>query len=168
MSAPHASVLLNEILNAFAERSIRYFLDGTLGAGGHAEAILSAHPEIELYIGIDQDPEALEIARQRLSPWKDKLRLNHGNFSALGSYLHKAGFSEVDGILLDLGVSSMQLDRPEKGFSFMRDGPLDMRMNPQNLLTAATIVNTWPASELGRVFREYGEEKNGARRHMRL
>ena len=159
MTAPHISVLLNEILHYFADKSLRYFIDGTLGAGGHAEAILKAHPEIELFIGIDQDPEAMEIARKRLSPWSDKLRLFPGNFSELESFLRETGLPFVDGMLFDLGVSSMQLDRPEKGFSFMREGPLDMRMDPENPLTASEIVNSWTEQELGRIFREYGEEK---------
>ncbi len=159
MSYPHYSVLLEEILHAFSDKHIRTFVDGTLGAGGHAEAILQAHPEIELYIGIDQDPDALKIAAERLAPWKDKLALCPGNFAQMDSFLQLREVKSVDGILLDLGVSSMQFDRAEKGFSFMRDGPLDMRMDPQAPLTAAEIVNTWSEQDLGRLFREYAEEK---------
>lgn len=156
---PHRSVLLNEILNFFEHQSLRFFVDCTLGAGGHAEAILNQHPEIEKFIGFDQDPSALAIAEQRLSPWKSKIVLKQGNFTQLSSFLDELKIPEVNGILLDLGVSSMQLDLPEKGFSFMHDGPLDMRMDPDNPLTAKDIVNTWEENELGKIFREYGEEK---------
>lgn len=138
---------------------MRIFVDGTLGAGGHAEAILSRHPEIEKLIGIDQDPAALAIAEERLAPWKSKIALRQGNFSKISTILDQLNVQEVDGILLDLGVSSMQLDLPEKGFSFMHAGPLDMRMDPENPLTAAEVVNTWEEGELGKIFRDYGEEK---------
>lgn len=156
---PHISVLKNEILHYFSGMSIKSFVDGTLGAGGHAEAILQAHPELTLFIGIDQDPTALHIAQERLTPWKEKLKLIQGNFGALEDLLKNQGVGKVDGILLDLGVSSMQFDRAEKGFSFMNEGPLDMRMNPEGDLTAGEIINTWSEQELGRIFREYGEEK---------
>lgn len=157
-SFPHIPVLLSPVLEAFKPCSLRVFIDGTLGAGGHASAILAEHPEIEHYIGIDQDPQALEIAAERLKPWKEKVRLNHGNFTSFPQILADMSLERVDGILVDLGVSSMQLDRPERGFSFMRDGPLDMRMNPDNDITAAAIVNHMSEKELGRIFREYGEE----------
>jgi 16S rRNA (cytosine1402-N4)-methyltransferase len=159
MSVPHQSVLVSEVLFAFAETPLRIFVDATLGAGGHAEALLKVHPEIDLFIGIDQDPEALEIASKRLEPWRMCTRLVRGNFSSLPTILKDLNIEHVDGILMDLGVSSMQLDKPEKGFSFMRDGPLDMRMDPDLELTAADIVNTWSEEDLGMVFREYGEEK---------
>lgn len=159
MSYPHTSVLLKEVLNFFEGRPLRFFVDCTLGAGGHSEAILSSHPEIEKLIGIDQDPSALKIAGQRLAPWKSKIELTQGNFTQFSSVLDRLKIHEADGILLDLGVSSMQLDRPEKGFSFMHEGPLDMRMDPDNPLTAGEIVNTWEEAELGKIFREYGEEK---------
>lgn len=159
-SYPHQSVLFDEILQAFHQTKIRTFADGTLGAGGHAEGILTHHPEIERFFGIDQDPSALEIARQRLAPWQNKLIFTQANFIQLPQILLTQNAKEgLDGIMLDLGVSSMQLDQAEKGFSFMRDGPLDMRMDPTNPLTAADIVNGWSEQELGRVFREYGEEK---------
>lgn len=156
LTYPHDPVLLNEVIDAFASSKIAYFLDGTLGAGGHAEAILKAHPEIICYVGIDQDPDALAIARERLAPWQDKLRLVHGNFGDFDSLINGLTF---DGMLVDLGVSSMQLDRGVRGFSFSMDGPLDMRMDPTGSLTAAEIVNTWSENELGRIFRDYGEEK---------
>lgn len=159
MSYPHQSVLLNEIVDYFKSKTIHDFVDATLGAGGHAQAILSAHPEIQSFIGIDQDPIAIEIASKRLNPWKSKIQLQRGNFSQLSSLMDKSKVQQADGIILDLGVSSMQLDLPEKGFSFSREGPLDMRMDPDNPITAAEIVNTWDESELGRIFREFGEEK---------
>lgn len=154
MSSPHYSVLMSEVLELFAEKSIEYFLDGTLGAGGHSSAILQAHPEIKTLFGIDQDPEALGIAKQKLLPWENKIKLIQANFSQFTDYQ----LPPLDGILVDLGVSSMQLDRPEKGFSFMKDGPLDMRMDPSNPLTAEIIVNTWEERDLARIFRDYGEE----------
>lgn len=158
-SYPHVSVLLSEVIDGFNGSKIRIFVDGTLGAGGHAEAILRAHPEIECYIGIDQDPSALALAASRLEPWKNKLILKHGNFVDFDIFLKEMGVKQVDGFLVDLGVSSMQLDQAERGFSFSKEGPLDMRMNPNADLSAADIVNNWSESDLGRVFRDYGEEK---------
>jgi len=155
----HLAVLLNEIDESFRPCSIRVFFDGTLGAGGHAERILSTHAEIQLYVGVDQDPDALTIAKSRLQHWGSKMAFVHGNFSDLDVILDKLGVDKVDGALVDLGVSSMQLDRPERGFSFSQLGPLDMRMDPTNDLTASEVVNTWSEAELGRIFREYGEEK---------
>lgn len=151
----HRSVLLNEVVLGFSPCRLSTFVDGTVGAGGHAAAILHAHPEIELYLAIDQDPYALELAEKRLLPWKEKVVFKHGNFSSFKDFLK----SSIDGILVDLGVSSMQLDQPERGFSFSKNGPLDMRMNPNDPLNAAEIVNEWTEHELGRIFREYGEEK---------
>jgi 16S rRNA (cytosine1402-N4)-methyltransferase len=157
--SPHHSVLLAEVVQAFASLSLQVVVDGTLGAGGHAEALLKAHPEIEYYIGIDQDPHALALAKERLKPWESKLYLRHGNFAQFDEWMKELSLSEANGILVDLGVSSMQLDQPMRGFSFMHEGPLDMRMNPQEELTAAEIVNKWSEQELGRIFRDYGEEK---------
>lgn len=159
MVFPHTSVLLEETLAFFRKQNLRYFIDGTLGAGGHSEAILKEHPEIERLIGIDQDPIAQKIAQERLLPWKGRIHYVQQNFSHLKKILNSLSIPGVDGILLDLGVSSMQFDQPEKGFSFMRDGPLDMRMDPFSELTAAEIVNTWGEDRLGRIFRDYGEEK---------
>lgn len=157
---PHQSVLLKECLLAFDDLKIETFVDGTLGAGGHAEAILSAHPEIERFIGIDQDPSALKIAKKRLENFQN-VRFIHGNFSDLETILEKS--CSVDGILVDLGVSSMQLDQGERGFSFMRDGPLDMRMNPTEGISAKDIVNTWDEKPLADLFYRYGEEKQSYR-----
>lgn len=163
MNFPHQSVLKEECLKVFEGQKIKVFVDCTLGAGGHAEALLTAHPEIEIYVGIDQDPEGLRISEERLKKWKSKVQYVRGNFDRLNSYLDGLGIKEVDGILIDLGVSSMQLDQPEKGFSFMKEGPLDMRMDPSQEVTAAEIINTWSEEELGRIFRDYGEEKQWRR-----
>jgi 16S rRNA (cytosine1402-N4)-methyltransferase len=159
MNIPHTSVLLNELLEFYKDKSIKYFVDATLGAGGHSYAFLQEHPEIELLIGIDQDPAARKIAGERLAHWMDRIRIVPGNFSHIKEHLATFGIQKVDGIIFDLGVSSMQFDIPEKGFSFMRDGPLDMRMDPTKSLTAAEVVNHWSEADLGRIFRDYGEEK---------
>lgn len=156
---PHIPVLKEEVLVAFAPSSLHFFIDGTIGAGGHAEALLQAHPEIELFLGIDQDPEALKISCERLKHWKDKLILRHGNFAQFPLFLKELRWKTVDGILVDLGVSSMQLDSRQRGFSFSSDAPLDMRMNPEDTVQAADLLNTLSERELGRIFREYGEEK---------
>jgi len=147
----HTPVLLKEILSLFSIPMER-FLDGTLGLGGHAEALLLAHPEIKRYYGIDRDPEALGLAEGRLG---SKLIPIHGSFVDMDTLVSE----QVDGILLDLGVSSLQLDKAEKGFSFMREGPLDMRMNPEDEIDAAYITNHYSEKELGRIFLEYGEER---------
>lgn len=157
--SPHTSVLLKEVVKIFSSVSLNVLVDGTLGGGGHAEALLKAHPEIQYLIGIDQDPSALALASERLKPWGSKVILRHGNFADLSQFLKELSCPSPNGILVDLGVSSMQLDQPLRGFSFMSEGPLDMRMNPQLPLSAADIVNTWSEKELGRIFREYGEEK---------
>lgn len=156
---PHTSVLLRECLELFAPTKIKIFVDGTLGAGGHAHAILTQHPEIEHFIGIDQDPSALELAKERLKPWANKVTFVQGNFAGLEKHLSKLNISAIDGFLIDLGVSSMQFDRPERGFSFRYDAPLDMRMDPTSKLDAAYIINAWDEREIARVFRDYGEIK---------
>lgn len=158
MNQPHISVLKEEVLSLFKEKELIYFVDGTLGAGGHAEAILQQHSELKMFFGVDQDSDALKIAKTRLKQWGNRVEYLHENFDVAIPRLLKEGV-RVDGILLDLGVSSMQLDRPERGFSFMRNGPLDMRMDNEASLTALEIVNTWSCNDLCRIFREYGEEK---------
>lgn len=150
--------MLNEILELFESLTIKVFVDGTLGAGGHARALLEAHPEIEHFIGIDQDPDARAIASERLKQFGDRVTIVPGNFRALGSILASLEVDAIDGMLLDLGVSSMQLDRPERGFSFRESGPLDMRMNSEEGMTAAELVNTLEEGELARILRDFGEE----------
>lgn len=156
---PHESVLLEEVLIAFSQTKLNVFVDGTLGAGGHSAAILKKHPEIETFLGIDQDPDALKIATKRLNLWKEKVQFQRGNFSDLKEHLANQGIEKIDGLLLDLGVSSMQFDRADRGFSLKNDGPLDMRMDPSESLNAEEVVNTWSEEELARIFRNYGEEK---------
>lgn len=156
---PHTSVLTQEILSFFEGVHLRILVDATVGAGGHALALLEAHPEIETLVAIDQDPAALEIARRRLEAWGIKVKFFQANFSRLQELLRSQHIDQIDGLLLDLGVSSMQLDQGERGFSFMHDAPLDMRMDPAGELTARDIVNSWDERDLGRIFREYGEEK---------
>ena len=156
-SAPHLPVLLSEVLDCFAHQPLRVFVDGTLGAGGHAEAVLQAHSEIERFVGIDQDPIAQRLAAARLEKFGDKVSILSGNFRNIGDLLSSLQISEVDGILLDIGVSSMQLDVAERGFSFSKLGPLDMRMSPSTSLTAEEIVNEWSEPELERILRDFGE-----------
>lgn len=151
----HIPVLLREVLEVFANKELHTFFDGTLGAGGHAKAILEAHPEIERYIGCDRDPRAHALAKETLSPWGEKVEW------VRGSYAEKVAEVDgtIDGFLIDIGVSSMQFDEKERGFSFMGDAPLDMRMDPEGDLTAEIVVNRYPEKELARIFFEYGEER---------
>jgi len=158
MEEEHISVLRDQVLSLFEDVPLNTYIDGTLGAGGHAHAILERYPKIESFIGIDQDEDAILIAKKKLECWGDKVIIHRGNFAEIIPQLLEQGI-RVDGILLDLGVSSMQLDRAERGFSFMRDGPLDMRMDTSASLTAAEVVNTWSLRDLEKVFRDYGEEK---------
>ncbi|MCI5052935.1 MAG: 16S rRNA (cytosine(1402)-N(4))-methyltransferase RsmH [Simkaniaceae bacterium] len=157
-SEPHISVMRDEFLEQFADCHIKVFFDGTLGAGGHARALLEAHPEIETYIGCDQDPTALEIAKKNLEPWQDKTVFYRGNFSELSECVAELGIKAVDGFFFDVGVSSMQFDQEERGFSFKKSGPLDMRMDPSNPISAKEVVNEYSEQELGECIRDYGEE----------
>ncbi len=157
MSAPHKPVLMREVLHVFEGKAIRFFFDGTLGAGGHARAILEAHPEIERYYGCDRDPTALAIAAKNLEPWGKKVEFIRGPYADADKYLKKGEC--LDGFLIDIGVSSMQLDERGRGFSFLGDAPLDMRMDPDGDLTAEEIVNRFSEAELARIFHEYGEER---------
>ncbi len=150
----HEPILVETFLSFFSELTIRHYIDGTVGAGGHAHAILEAHPEIERLYGFDRDPEALEIAGETLKPFQEKTTLIHANFLDFNRYVPES----VEGIFLDLGVSSMQLDRPEKGFSLYKEGPLDMRMDPSSDLDAESVVNFCSEKDLGKIFRDYGEE----------
>lgn len=151
----HESVLVEPFLQFFEGRNIRTFIDCTVGAAGHSRRLLEQHPEIELLIGLDQDPDALNIAESVLEPYKSKVKLIHANFRKINEV---ASVDRVDGIFMDLGVSSMQLDQKEKGFSFMYDGPLDMRMDPTSFMTAKRAVNSLSEHELADIFWKYGEE----------
>jgi 16S rRNA (cytosine1402-N4)-methyltransferase len=157
---PHRSVLLQEVIQAFEPVSLTVMVDGTLGLGGHAQALLETHAEIQYYVGLDQDPQALALASQRLQRWSSQLIFKQVNFVDLALVLQDLNLPRPNGILLDLGVSSLQLDQPSRGFSFMHEGPLDMRMNPDLILTAADVVNTYSEQELGRILRDYGEERH--------
>ena len=154
----HVSVLLNEAIDALHIRPDGIYLDGTLGGAGHSAQIAQRLTTGTL-IGVDRDPKALAAAAERLAPWKSRVRLVHSNFRALDEILDGLGIPAVDGILLDLGVSSPQLDEAARGFSYMADAPLDMRMDPSDPLTAYEIVNTWPQDALRHILFTYGEER---------
>ncbi|MQL85816.1 hypothetical protein Taro_018358 [Colocasia esculenta] len=175
----HVPVMLGEVLQVFSQRRLRSFVDCTVGAAGHSSAIIRAHPELQLYVGVDVDPEALEVARGRIDAAvestseaeerRPRIHMRHGNFrtvkSILGGGITGVGSGDavdgtIDGILMDLGMSSMQVNNPKRGFSVIGDGPLDMRMDPQASLNAEDILNSWPEDEVGQILREYGEESN--------
>lgn len=154
----HISVLLNECLEGLNIKPDGIYVDGTLGGAGHSSQIAKRLTTGRL-IGIDRDPVALKAAGKRLEPYKNNVTLVHSNFCEMAQVLKELGISGVDGILLDLGVSSPQLDDGQRGFSYMVDAPLDMRMNNEDTLTAHTVVNTWPQEELKRILYTYGEER---------
>jgi 16S rRNA (cytosine1402-N4)-methyltransferase len=137
-------------------------VDATLGLGGHAAALLAAHPRLTL-VGLDRDPHALALAGRRLVAFSDRTHLVHAVYDRITDVLVELGLPRVDGVLFDLGVSSLQLDADERGFSYARDADLDMRMDPGRGPTAADVLNTYPAGELARVLREYGEERFASR-----
>ena len=154
----HVSVLLEECLEGLNIRPDGIYLDGTLGGGGHSFHIASRLTTGRL-IGVDRDTVALKAAGERLMPYQDRVTLVHSNFCRIKEVLEELNIPGVDGILLDLGVSSPQLDDGERGFSYMADAPLDMRMNRQDALTAHAVVNTWPREELKRILYDYGEDR---------
>ena len=158
MAFQHASVLLDESIDALNIRPEGTYLDGTLGGAGHSLEIVKRLTSGRL-IGVDRDPAALAAARERLGPYLERVTLVHANFRELDRVLDSLQIKSVDGLLFDLGVSSPQLDDGSRGFSYMTDAPLDMRMNPGDTLTAREIVNTWPREELRRILFEYGEER---------
>jgi len=159
----HAPVLLAEVLAALAPRPKGRYLDGTLGGGGHAEAILAASAPDGRLLGLDRDPAALDRARARLAPFGARAVCVHARFGALGAVAAAHGFSPLDGVLLDLGISSDQLDDPTRGLSFQRDGPLDMRLDPGEDVTAADLVNTLPERDLADLIYRFGEERRSRR-----
>jgi len=154
----HISVLLNECIDGLAIKPDGIYVDGTLGGAGHSSQI-AARLTTGRLIGIDRDPVALKAAGERLAPYADRVTLVHSNFCEMAQVLRDLDIPGVDGILLDLGVSSPQLDDCERGFSYMADAPLDMRMNGQDSLSAKTVVNTWSQEELKRILYTYGEER---------
>jgi len=174
--ALHRPVMVAEVLHWLAPRPGALYVDATVGLGGHAAALLEATGGAASLIGLDQDPEALALARTRLAAVTARLerpgsvQLVQANFRDLRPALQDLGVGDArcDGVLLDLGVSSLQLERPERGFSFRMDGPLDMRMDPALPTNAADLVNTLPERELARIFFEYGEERFGRRIARRI
>ncbi|HYO13201.1 MAG TPA: 16S rRNA (cytosine(1402)-N(4))-methyltransferase RsmH [Thermoanaerobaculia bacterium] len=161
-SEQHVPVLLAETLELLAPGRGGLFVDATVGLGGHAAALLEASPDVRL-VGIDRDPQALELAARRLEGFGERVRLAQGNFHEIERVLAGVGVhGGLAGVLADLGVSSLQLDTPERGFSFRFDAPLDMRMGGGDL-TAADLVNERSEGELERIFREYGEERQARR-----
>jgi len=154
----HRPVLLAECIEALNIRPEGVYLDGTLGRAGHSEQIVRRLTAGRL-ICVDRDRAALDAAKERLAPWMDRVELVHSNFDRVDEILDKLSLKGVDGMLFDLGVSSPQLDDGSRGFSYMSDAPLDMRMDREEGLTAADVVNSWPQEELKRVLFQYGEER---------
>ncbi len=156
----HHSVLLDESLDLLNVKPNQDYVDGTLGLGGHSRAILErSSPEGRL-LGIDHDRHAISIARQRLAPFSHRLYLQQGNYNQVLDYLKAPHWESVDGMILDLGVSSLQLDDANRGFSFLKEAPLDMRMNPQAEISAADIVNQWDEKQLADIIFRWGEERH--------
>ena len=160
-SPSHVPVLLDRVVTLVApplERPGAVLVDATLGLGGHTEAVLTRCPEARV-IGIDRDPHALDRSRERLAPFGERVTLVHAVYDEMAGVLADLGLAHVDGVLFDLGVSSMQLDLRERGFSYAEDAPLDMRMDDSAGPTAADVLNTYPAAELARILRDHGEER---------
>ena len=158
----HVSVLLEECIEGLAIKPDGIYVDGTLGGAGHSSRI-AAELTTGRHIGIDRDPIALKVAAERLAPYGDRVTLVHSNFCEIAQVLKDLNIDGVDGILLDLGVSSPQLDDGSRGFSYMADAPLDMRMNNEDALTAHEVVNSWSFEELKRILYDYGEERYAPR-----
>ena len=156
----HEPVLYQEIIHALQPHRGGHYVDGTLGAGGHARGILEACAPDGQLLGLDVDPQALAIARKILAPYEPRIHLAQASYTTLSTQLTRLGWDHVDGILLDLGASSMQFDTPERGFSFMQDATLDMRFGPHAPQTAADIVNSYSERELADLIYEYGEERD--------
>jgi len=155
----HVGVLLREVLAFLGPRPGNVIVDATLGAGGYSEAILHALVGEGTVVGIDRDPEAVELASSRLAGWGKAFKARKADFGALPEVLSELGITEADGLVGDLGISSMQLGSPSRGFSFQSDGPLDMRMDPEQELTAEKVLNTRSERDLETILREYGEER---------
>jgi 16S rRNA (cytosine1402-N4)-methyltransferase len=159
----HLPVLYQEIIHAIQPTSPGRYIDGTLGAGGHAWGILELTRPDGVLLGLDIDPQALAIARQRLSIYGDRAIVVQASYTTIAEQAHRLGWGAVQGIVLDLGVSSMQIDTPARGFSFLTDGPLDMRFDPTNPRSAADLVNSLPEKELAEIIWTYGEERHSRR-----
>jgi 16S rRNA (cytosine1402-N4)-methyltransferase len=159
----HQPVLYQQIIHALQPNRGGFYLDGTVGAGGHAWGILEKSSPDGQLLGLDRDPQALELARRRLEPYGRRVHLRHASYAALSQLLAELDWPPLQGILLDLGLSSMQLDTPERGFSFRADAPLDMRFDPSAPLTAADLVNDLSEAELVDLLHRYGEEPQARR-----
>lgn len=159
MDFHHVSVLLEECIQGLNIKPDGSYLDGTLGGAGHSEAICHHLGEKGVLIGIDQDRHAIEAAQKRLEKFEDRIILYQDNFANVKNVLEKVKVLKVNGIVLDLGVSSYQLDEAERGFSYMQDGPLDMRMDPEGLRSAQNVINEYSEEDLARIIKEYGEER---------
>lgn len=159
MEFNHKSVLLDEVIDGLAIKPDGIYVDGTLGGAGHAGVVCSKLGVAGRMIGIDQDEDAIKVSKERLKPYGDKVTIVRSNYSDMVNVLHNLGVDKVDGITLDLGVSSFQLDTTERGFSYRFDAPLDMRMDNRQELTAAVVVNEYTESELYHIIRDYGEDK---------
>ena len=157
---PHTPVLYQEIIHALQPRDLGRYVDGTLGAGGHARGILEACAPGGRLLGLDVDPQALALARETLAPYGERATLVQASYETLAAQLSALGWDAVDGVVLDLGASSMQFDWPERGFSFLQDGPLDMRFGPSAPTSAADLVNGLDESELADLIFRYGEERD--------
>jgi 16S rRNA (cytosine1402-N4)-methyltransferase len=155
----HVPVLAEEICHWLIQKPDGIYVDCTLGVGGTSLKILEKAGENAYLVGLDRDPEALAHAEKNLEPYKSFVKIYHGNYSHIANFVHQAGFEKVDGIVFDLGVSSLQLDKPERGFSFSSDGPLDMRMNQTEGPRAADLVNCLPEKELADLIFSCGEER---------
>jgi 16S rRNA (cytosine1402-N4)-methyltransferase len=167
MGAPHRPVLLKETLEFLVPERGGLFVDCTVGLGGHSEAILNSSSETRV-VGLDLDPSALAYARQRLASFGERFQARQANFRELADVLSRAGERDVHGILADLGVSSLQFDSPERGFSFRYDAPLDMRMDPTTGATATDLLQQLPESEIARIIFEFGEERHSRRIARRI
>ena len=163
MNTPHKPVLYKEIIHALQPKSPGRYVDGTLGAGGHARGILEACAPDGRLLGLDVDTQALALARENLAPFEERAHLAQASYISILDVMNEIGWDAVDGIVLDLGLSSMQLDTPERGFSFTHDAPLDMRFNRDFGLTAAQLVNTLPEADLADLLFKYGEEPRARR-----
>ena len=161
--SPHTAVMVEELLEFLQVRPGGRYIDCTVGAGGHSAAILETSSPDGRVLGLDADPQALTIAAERLAPYEGRFELTQTYSSGAADAAAAAGFASVDGVVCDWGVSSMQLDTPERGFSFQEEGPLDMRFGPDAELTAADIVNEYSQEELARVLYEYGDERRSRR-----
>jgi 16S rRNA (cytosine1402-N4)-methyltransferase len=159
MEFQHKSVLLDEVIDGLAVRPDGIYVDGTLGGAGHAGVVCSKLGQKGRFVGIDQDEDAIAVSRERLKKYGDKVSIVRSNYSDMVNVLHNLGIERVDGITLDLGVSSFQLDTSERGFSYRMDAPLDMRMDTRQELTAAVVVNEYSERELFHIIRNYGEDK---------